>query len=536
MKKILPALLLLAPMAVVANRPAKAPKLVVQIVVSSMRAGDLERYAAGFGTGGFQRLVQDGVVFEAGDYGCQQTLTPTSLATLATGTSASVHGVVGEQWYDYVDNKRVSLIDDRTVRNTETHGGQGAYSPLHLTAPTLGEALVGTMPDSRAVSIALDPLSAIAMAGREGRNFWMDTSNCHFSSSTCYMPTLPTWVERFNEEQVYLPGSTLWETLLAADKYRNKRRTVDILFRDAGERRRTSAGEAVERIESIAPYLSQYERLLYTPSGNTIVFAFAKTAVAQLSLGNREGTDLLNICLDSPEAVCEAYGPESIEAEDMYYRLDRDLTDFLTFIHAQVPHGEVLVVLTAAHGTSPSYDLERGYDRFNARQFEVILNGFLSARYGQGAWVLAYRNNSVWLNHNLIYEKKLSLGEMQEEVAAFALQFRGVSYALSAKALRGGVPDGYGRRMQRSFYPRRSGDVVIGLMPGWIEEHEHRRSSSGSMYGYDTRVPLIFYGAGMAPAKIGRVVPMVEVAPALSRMIGIESPAASEGDELRMEN
>ena len=56
--------------------------------------------------------------------------------------------------------------------------------------------------------------------------------------------------------------------------------------------------------------------------------------------------------------------------------------------------------------------------------------------------------------------------------------------------------------MQNSFYPRRSGDVIINLMPGWIEEHDHKRSSSGSMYGYDTRVPLIFYGAGILPRQI----------------------------------
>ena len=37
----------------------------------------------------------------------------------------------------------------------------------------------------------------------------------------------------------------------------------------------------------------------------------------------------------------------------MYYRLDRDLADFLTFVFAQVRNGEVLVVFTSDHGTSP---------------------------------------------------------------------------------------------------------------------------------------------------------------------------------------
>ena len=41
----------------------KRPKLVVNIVVGSMRAQDLERYADGFGDGGFKRLMRVGVNF-----------------------------------------------------------------------------------------------------------------------------------------------------------------------------------------------------------------------------------------------------------------------------------------------------------------------------------------------------------------------------------------------------------------------------------------------------------------------------------------
>ena len=127
----------------------------------------------------------------------------------------------------------------------------------------------------------------------------------------------------------------------------------------------------------------------------------------------------------------------------------------------------------------------------------------------------------------------LDLAEVQKEVAIFAMQFRGVSHALSATAMRTSYfGSGYARKMQNSFYPRRSGDVIINLMPGWIEEHDHKRSSSGSMYGYDTRVPLIFYGAGILPRQIDRPVDMTAVAPTLCRLLGIEAPAASEGTVL----
>ena len=76
--------------------------------------------------------------------------------------------------------------------------------------------------------------------------------------------------------------------------------------------------------------------MLYTPAGNTAVLGFAKQAIAQFKLGDDATPDLLNICLDTPRRISEAYGPESVEVEDMYYRLDRDLADFLTFVFAQV--------------------------------------------------------------------------------------------------------------------------------------------------------------------------------------------------------
>ena len=163
----------------------------------------------------------------------------------------------------------------------------------------------------------------------------------------------------------------------------------------------------------------------------------------------------------------------------------------------------------------------------------MIVNGFLSARYGPGNWVLEYEDKCLYLNHNLVYEKDLSLADIQNEVATFAMQFRGISHALAATAMRTSYfGSGYARRMQNSFYPRRSGDVILNLMPGWIEEQERCWSSSGSMYGYDTEVPLVFYGKGAGMQRVNRRVDMTAVAPTLARLAGIREPAASEGEVL----
>ena len=122
---------------------------------------------------------------------------------------------------------------------------------------------------------------------------------------------------------------------------------------------------------------------------------------------------------------------------------------------------------------------------------------------------------------------------MQNEVAIFAMQFSGVSHALAASAMRTSYfGSGYARRMQNSFYPRRSGDVILNLMPGWIEVRDRCWSMSGSMYGYDTEVPLLFYGKGAGPLRVNRRVEMTSVAPTLARLAGIPEPPAAEGDPL----
>lgn len=513
------------------------PRIVVQIVVSSMRADDPERYAANFGEGGFRRLTQGGVYYTSARYGYQQTTTPVSLATLTTGAMPSTHGIVASRWRDYIENKTVYLISDRAATGLDYPDGGGNYSPRNLIVPTLGETLAGNSPQSRIATIALEPESAVVMGGKEGMVFWMAGDKCHWRSSSFYAPVLPEWVRKYNRERtplLYLLPS--WSTLLPEKFYSNPRR-ADILLTPSDPKARKASKRETERIRTVSSdlaYENDYDRLLYTPAGNTATLAFAKAVIAQLNLGTDSATDLLNICLDAPRRIVEVYGPESVEAEDMYYRLDRDLEDFLTYLYAQVKPEDTLVILTSDHGTSASYDFpHEARERFNVPQFEMILNTFLSARYGQGDWLLEYEDHMLWLNHNLVYEKGLSLSDVQNEVATFAMQFRGVSHALSATAMRTSYfGSGYAEKMQNSFYPRRSGDVILNLMPEWIEVRDRCRSASGSMYGYDTRVPLVFYGSGLAPKRIGRAVDMTGVAPTAARLMGIPEPAATEGSPL----
>lgn len=278
-----------------------------------------------------------------------------------------------------------------------------------------------------------------------------------------------------------------------------------------------------------------YEQMCYTPAGNTALFAFAKQTIIKNEMGQDEEVDMLNIVLDTPRLISGRYGVESIEYEDMLYRLDRDLEEFLTFTLAQVTDPrEVIITLCSDHGTSPAFNSQgKELERFNVRQAEVITNAFIGSQHGNGDWVLGVIDNAIYLNHNLIYEKGLSIADMQYDVATFVMQLRGVAHAISAEALRSSYfGSGYGRKIQNGFYPRRSGDVIINLMPGWITEENNIRSKSGSMYRYDTHVPLLIYGGGVSAAKHTEKVDMTSLATTLAQMLQISTPSAAEGEPL----
>ena len=515
---------------------AERPRLLVNIVVSGMRADDLVRYNKNFSNGGFNRLINNGAYYTNASYDYMQTTTPVSLATLATGAMPSTHGVVADSWFDYVGNKRVSLIDDSKEKSVNYSGDAVGYSPRQLVAETISDAMIQSDSTSKVATIAIEPLSAIVTAGHSGEVYWMETLQTDWTTSSYYTQELPAWITQYNQTEKNLDFLTKrWNALLEYDNYLNSRVACIEGLKSKQNKRIDHIEEDAAAINKI--FSDEYEQMCYTPTGNSALLAFAKQMVASNKMGSDDVPDILNIVLDTPRKISGRFGPESVEYEDMIYRLDRSLEDFISFVVAQVTDPQQIVItLTSDHGTSPSFDIESNHvERFNVRQAEVITNAFIGAQHGNGEWVLGYIDRAFYLNHDLIIEKGLSLKDMQHDVATFMMQLRGVSHAVAAEAMRNTYfGSGYGRKIQNGFYPRRSGDVIINLMPEWIEEEENVRSSSGSMYLYDREVPLIIFGGGVTKGRYNEKVDMTSLATTEARILGISSPSAAEGEILNI--
>ena len=257
-------------------------------------------------------------------------------------------------------------------------------------------------------------------------------------------------------------------------------------------------------------------------------------AVVREELGQDEAPDILNICFDAPRDIIAHYGPESVEAEDMFYQLDRTVGSLISFIVSQVGQERVLFVLTSDHGSSQAFDAAApSQERFNGEQFRTIINSFLCAQYGGEEWVAGYANRRLYINRREAFNRNLSLGEVQRRAADFALQFRGISRVVPACDLRGGAAsDAYMQRLRNGYFPKRSGDLLVDLVPGRIEERAGIRSSAGSAYDYDIHVPLLMAGCGLPHAVVEEPVDMASLPVTLARILGIQRPEAATAEAI----
>lgn len=502
---------------------ADKPRLVVNIIVGSLSDSDLDRYSANFSDGGFKLFMQKGVRYHNAYLDYANTSTAAGLATIATGTEPATHGVIGTHWWNYVDGSFVELIFDSKATAVEPSTGTGKYSPHRLNSPTIGDMLVMHDNQSKSCTIAVDPLSAILLTGKHGVAYWAESKQTRWTTSSAYAQSLPKWIAEYNrEEQNDMYHLKRWRPIYVAQHYTNSE--VAVL--------EGISGKTTTLISDVNLNLanSDYGKMCYTPAGNSMLLKFAFQYITKESLGRDEHPDILNISLDTARYIAETYGTESMEYEDMLYRLDKDIEDFLVRLYAQFKHKEdVVVTLSSYHGTSPSFNIkgDATRDRFNIGQMEVLVNAFLGAKYGSDKYILGFANKAIYLNHTLINSKRLDIATIREEVATFLLQMRGVSSAISATALRntyfGG---GRSRLIQQSFQPTRSGDVVIDLLPGWIFERDGIRSASDGGYNYDRNVPLMIYRSGKTQS-VEREVSISALAPTLAYILGIERPWAA---------
>jgi predicted AlkP superfamily pyrophosphatase or phosphodiesterase len=527
---------------VLTAQPVDAPKLVVGIVVDQMRYEYLYRYERKFGEGGFKRLLQEGFNVKNGHYNYVPTYTGPGHASIYTGATPSVHGVVGNDWYEKDTRDTVNCVGDPRQKPVGSETGNGDVSPFRMLSSTITDELeMSTQRRSKVIGISLKDRGAVLPAGHTPDGaFWYDGTTGKFITSTYYKAALPTWMERFNARNLadkYL--NQVWTTLLPIEQYK-----------ESGPDDTAYEGRPKGKDKSTFPYdlkalrkeNGEFDMLDETPFGNDIVADASMAALDGEEMGKDEWTDFLAISFSTPDIIGHGKGPNSVEVEDVYLRLDRNLAALFSKLDADVGKGQYVVFLTADHAVVdvPQYlkDLRIPADYFNSRTAIAGLNDFLKGYFPGKKVVESVFNGQVFLDPAAFGDDPRSAGVEYlialELVRGYLLRQPGIAEAYTKQILQNSDFNEGGAKgmLRRGFHAKRSGDVAFVLEPGWLASTATRGTSHGSHYTYDTHVPMMFYGQGVKAGSSVQYHGITDIAPTLSVLMKVKFPNGCTGQPI----
>ena len=506
------------------------PKLVVGITIDQMRWDYLYRYYDRYAAnGGFKRMLSQG-------FSCENTLIPYAPTVTApghtciyTGSIPSVHGIAGNFWWDVAQQRNVYCTEDKTVQTVGSSTTQGLQSPRNLLASTICDELrLATNFQSKVIGVAIKDRGGILPAGHSANAaYWYDSQEGNWITSTYYMSELPKWVKDLNAKKLgdkyYEQG---WNTLYPANTYLQS--TSDV---KSYETKSIGTGFPYDLKKFIG---KNYGALASTPYGNSFTVEMAKAAIEGEKLGADAITDILAVSFSSPDYIGHGFGPNSMEQEDDFYRLDKELGEFLNYLDNKIGQGQYTVFLSADHGVAhvPGFMKENKFPAGNFNEGVVMeqLNQLLKDKFGTGNLALDISNYQVVLNHPLINDKKLKREEIADVATEFFSKQEAVARAFDLHRLNEtALPTKIKDMIVNGYYPSRAGDIQIILKPNYIESFLTAGTTHGMWYNYDAHIPLLWYGWGIKAGKTNRETYMTDIAPTLAALLHIQMPGGAVG-------
>lgn len=507
------------------------PKLVVGIVVDQMRWDYLYRYYSRYGNGGFKRLVNEGFSAENTFIPYTQTITACGHASVYTGSVPAINGIIGNNWFDPQIGRDVYCVEDKNVQTVGSPSTEGLMSPKNLLVTTMTDELrLATNFRSKVISMSIKDRGAILPGGHSANgSYWYDDMTGTFISSTHYMTELPTWVKDFNAKRwadKYLAED--WHTLYPIGSYMNS----------------TSDGKAYERLfkdetTSTFPHLfkqyvgKNYSLLASMPQGNSYLLEFAKSALRAEKLGQSGDTDFLAISLSSTDYVGHQFGPNSIEAEDTYLRLDKDLASFFTYLDQSVGKGNYVLFLTADHGAThvPAFSKENKMpgEGLTTRKFKADMDSLILAKFKIKKAIFTLMNNQIIFDTEVIKDANVDYTQVKQLCIDYLTKQNGILNAVDIKNIGNvSVPEQLKTKLLNGHNARRSGDVYYLLDAGWYSS-TGPGTGHGAWNPYDSHIPAVFMGWGIKRGKTNKVYDMSDIAPTICALLHIQQPSGSIG-------
>lgn len=534
-----------------APEPWRRPRLVLLIAVDQFRYDYLERFGDLFGEGGLRRLQRDGASWVNANYDHVPTETAPGHATMMTGAWPAETGIVGNEWFERNakgdGGRRVANSEDSDVKLFGGGEKERGSSPRRLLASTLGDELrLSSGGRSKVIGVSLKDRSAILPAGRlANAAYWYSVETGRIVTSDYYVTALPAWVASFNATP---PGAKykgqVWGRLLGDEREYLRRAGPDD---PEWEWKPAKAEPAESRFPHRLPDADGrqlYDAFQSTPFANDELVNFAREALVREELGADEFTDVLTVSFSSNDFVGHRFGPYSQEVMDITLRTDRQIAALLEAVEQRVGLRNTLVAFTADHGVAPvpehSDSLRLPGLRINQNDVKSKVKDALRERFerpndsrNRGEdYFLEYtaKNGNVYLNLEALRRDGVSREEAERVACEGAMRVAGFARCYTRTQLeRGAVPaaDAIARRVLHGYNPRRNGDVVLvpqafNLVVTYTADHY-------SPYSYDTHVPVIIMGSGIAPGRYAQPASPADIAPTLAHLLRAERPSNAVG-------
>ena len=515
-------------------KQVQRPKLIVGIVVDQMRWDYLYRYYDRYGDGGFKRLLNDGFSCENTFINYLPSYTAVGHSVIFTGSIPAIDGIVGNDWIDQISGKNWYCTEDTSVQTVGTTGNSGQMSPHNLLVSTITDELrLATNFQSRVIGVSLKDRASILPAGHTANGaFWFDDASARFITSTYYMQDLPDWAKKFNaadEPQKLVANG--WNTLYPLNTYSQS--TADNTTWE-GKFKGENAPVFPHDMKNI--YQDDHGSIRSTPYGNTLTLDFAKAAVNGYNLGKGKATDFLTINCASTDYVGHKYGPNSIEVEDTYLRLDKDFAAFFQFLDQKVGKGNYLVFLTADHGAAHAIGFMKEHhipaDFLISKKITEPLNELLNKQFGVENLVSSYINYHFSFDLKKISDNKLDYEAVKKSAVSFLQKQPGIQFAVDIEHIgKAPIPEPIKTSIINGYNSKRCGPVMILANPGWFGGHEGGTGTThGNWNPYDTHIPLVFMGWGIKHGTTNRAVHMSDISPTLAALLHIQMPNGNVGE------
>lgn len=511
------------------------PKLVVGFVVDQMRWDYLYRFYDRYTNGGFKRLLNEGFSVENTFIPYLPTQTACGHSSIYTGSVPALNGIIANSWYDPTLGRNMYCTEDKDQKTVGSTSNAGQMSPKNLQVNTITDELrLATNFQGKVVSISLKDRGSILPGGHSANAaYWHDGLTGNWITSTHYMEKLPNWVDKFNALKVsdVFFGQD-WNTLYPINSYIN-----------SDDDNVSYEGRFKDENSSSFPHLTKqyigknYEMIKSLPYGNTLTIDFAKLAIENENLGKDAITDFLTISCSSTDYIGHQFGPNSIEIEDTYLRLDKDLEGLFNYLDQKVGKGNYLFFISSDHGVAnaPEYLTKHNIptERYSTRPIVKQLDSLLKENFKLEKSVLSIINDQIIFNHDVINKSAVDFTKVKSTVIRFLKMQNGISNAIDLANLQNTtIPTLLKNRLENGYYPKLSGDIQIISNAGWYNSTSPTGIGHGGWYNYDSRIPLVFMGWKVKPGKTNQTYYMTDIASTLAAMLHIQVPNGNIGSPI----